>query len=133
MTKRTREPGGADTPLPGMVPPRGRAIPRGRTERGFDEAVAAARAAGRLEDAATRALVGATRDLARAIDRATPGPRDEVTRPYDLVPLAQLAREYRANVEALGLLPAPSTGGDSLDAFLAGIGTPARVSDPSQP
>jgi hypothetical protein len=116
-----------------MAPPAPRAIPRGRTERGFDEAVAAARAAGRLEDAATRALVGATRDLARAIDRATPGPRDEVTRPYDLVPLAQLAREYRANVEALGLVPPQNATGDAADAWLAGLSAPTRVPDTPQP
>lgn len=130
MTARRRKSSAADVALPGLSPARGPVIPRGRTERGFDEAVAAARAAGQLEDAATRALVGVTRDLARAIDRATPGPRDRVDRPYDLVPLAQLAREYRANVEALGLVPTGGSDRDPFDDFLAGLGAPARVSDP---
>lgn len=126
--RRARRPA-ADTPLPGMDPARPRPTPAGYAERAFLATVRKARAAGTLDDAGD-ALVAVTRNVARGIDRLTPGPTD-VVRPYDLVPLAQLTREYRANVEALGLVP--TTGGptDEFAAFLDSLAAPTRVQDAS--
>lgn len=117
----------ADTPLPGMDPARPRATPPGPAERAFVAAVRDARRAGTL-DAASDALVQPTRLLARGMDRLTPGPHD-VVRPYDLVPLAQLAREYRANVESLGLVPTTGGPSDEFAAFLDSLAAPTRVAD----
>lgn len=119
-----------DTPLPGMAPAAPRRRPAGYAERAFLDVVRRARKAGTLDDGAD-ALVAATRNVARGIDRLTPGPSDEV-RPYDLVPLAQLNREYRENLSALGLLPDSGATRDPFDAFLDDLGTPTRVSDPAE-
>lgn len=120
-----------DTPLPGMAPAAPRRRPAGYAERAFLDVVRRARRDGRLE-ADADALVAATRNVARGIDRLTPGPSDEV-RPYDLVPLAQLNREYRENLSALGLLPDSGATRDPFDEFLEGIGAPTRVSDAPEP
>lgn len=110
-----------------MDPARPRPERPGYAERAFLATVRKARAAGVLDDTAD-ALVAVTRNVARGIDRLTPGPTD-VVRPYDLVPLAQLTREYRANVEALGLVPTTGGPSDEFAAFLDSLAAPTRVQD----
>lgn len=117
----------ADTPLPGMDPARPRATPPGYVERAFLATMRKARAAGAVDYLAD-ALAAQTRDVARAIDRLTPGPHD-VVRPYDLSVMAQLTREYRANVEALGLVPTTGGPSDEFAAFLDSLAAPTRVQD----
>lgn len=112
-----------------MDPPTPPSTPPGPAERAFVALVRRARKAGALDDTSD-ALVQPTRLLARGMDRLTPGPHD-VVRPYDLVPLAQLAREYRANVEALGLVPTTGGPSDEFAAFLDSLAAPTRVPDAS--
>ena len=87
---------------------------KGRTERGVDTDVAAARRDGAIK-ATDNAMVGAARDLARAIDTAI---RDE-----RLGVMPMLTRELRETLTALGIVRVRE-GGDDANAWLESVGKP---------
>jgi hypothetical protein len=104
---RPRSRSAADPPGLFDVPTPGRR--RGRHARALDDAVRAARGAGRLT-ATDGALVSLLRALARALDHA------ETT--DQVYAVAQLAREYRATLADAGLVPAPGPPADPFAALL---------------
>lgn len=111
-------------PFPGGAPRRRRGVSRSQ----LDRTLLAWRTAGTLAGDEYAAARSALRDAAEAVDAARTALRDGTGSPYTL---SMAVRIYAELIHSLG--PAEGSADAELAGFLAGLGTPSRVSDAPDP